>query len=507
MSEQGGIIENLGFEVKLEGTFNNTEVVNGKLQLKKKTENPVTYFNSGTWISKIIDIGDEFDSYSKIIAVINNASNSAVSFSTRTSSDGSTFNTWSVALQDGSITSIKQRFIQVKADILAGMTDERIEIKATNLVSNEFIENIMHTPPTPIVPVLTSDTSSANGVAFSSSNAGSAYLAWKAFDGLSTTFMRTGVGQTTGQVGFLFNTPQKIYKYTVGNYTPMSNIMATGWELQASNDTTNGLDGSWIVLDIQTSQSWGTTATVKEYSVTIQKEYKAYRLNLTANTGGATIGIGELNFITPLVENIQLKRDYQYSMTRDKTWGGEGSLHRKLITANEWLRIDKMSIIDGHESEIVTAVPVMTSNTAPSGIADASSVFDNDSRYMAWKAFDGLTGVTASAWIAKTVANEWVSYEFIEPVVINKYSIVPNLLMNGSQPKDFRFEGWDGSNWIVLDSRSNITTGWSANVHMFFKFNNDISYKKYRLFVVSNNGFASYMSVAELGMYKRRGVN
>lgn len=343
MNEQGGIIETLGFEVKLEGTFENVEIVDGKLQLKKKTQNPITYHSQGTWTSKIIDIGDEFESYTKIIATIINDGSSSVGFSTRTSGDGLTFEDWRGVGTDNAILSTKKRYIQVKADMYVGMTDETVEISTVGL-ANEFVESVMYRAEENIVPMLTSNTSSTNGVAFSSSNAGSAYLAWKAFDGLSTTFMRTDSGQTTGQVGFLFNTPRKIYKYTVGNYTPMSNIMATGWELQASNDTTDGLDGSWIVLDVQASQSWGTTATVKEYSVTTQKKYKAYRLNLTANTGGATIGVGELNFITPAIENLQLKRDYNYNMTQDESWADTGSLHRKAITRSEWLKIDRLDV-------------------------------------------------------------------------------------------------------------------------------------------------------------------
>lgn len=343
MSEQGGIIETLGFEVKLEGTFENVEVVDGKLQLKKKTQNPITYHSQGTWTSRIIDIGDEFESYTKIIATIINDGSSSVGFSTRTSGDGLTFEDWRGVGVDNAILSTKKRYIQVKADMYVGMTDETVEISTVGL-ANEFVESVMYRAEESIVPILTSNTSSAEGVAFSSSNAGGAFLAWAAFDGKTTTYMRTSVGQNTGQVGFLFSNPKKVIKYTVSNYTPMSNIMATSWELQGSNDTTNGIDGTWTILDTKLSQVWGTVAETKEYDIPNNKEYKSYRLNLTGNTGGATIGIGELNFVSPPIENIQLKRNYNYDMTLDSTWSDSGSLHRKPITRNEWLKIDRLDV-------------------------------------------------------------------------------------------------------------------------------------------------------------------
>lgn len=337
----------IGIPIGTDGTFSNTEFKNGAIQIKASSQEPLEYYPVGLWTSNIVNIGDSFKDFGKIILTVTNKNGSKVEISTRTSADGVSFSTWQKTTEDGSIISPKNKFLQVRLTLYAGTTISKIDIANDEYIgNNEFVESVIYKESAPIVPVLTSDTSSANGVAFSSSNAGSAYLAWKAFDRLDTTYMRTGSGQTTGQVGFLFNTPQKIYKYTVGNYTPMNNIMATGWELQASNDTTTGLDGSWVVLDTQTAQSWGTTATVKEYSIANQTEYKAYRLNLTSNTGGATIGIGELNFIVPSVESIQLKRDYKFDMTQDSTWSDTGSLHKKDIVGDEWLKIDKLEASD-----------------------------------------------------------------------------------------------------------------------------------------------------------------
>lgn len=43
---------------------------------------------------------------------------------------------------------------------------------------------------------------------------------------------------------------------------------------------------------------------------------------------------------------LKLKRNYQYDMTLDSTWSDTGSLHRKKINRNEWVRIDRLNVIE-----------------------------------------------------------------------------------------------------------------------------------------------------------------
>lgn len=75
------------------------------------------------------------------------------------------------------------------------------------------------------------------------------------------------------------------------------------------------------------------------------------------------VGYGDLNFYISQGNNaddaknvfnndfidtsngITLKRDYEFNMTKDTSWNSEGELHRKLITRNEWSRIDKMNVL------------------------------------------------------------------------------------------------------------------------------------------------------------------
>lgn len=65
------------------------------------------------------------------------------------------------------------------------------------------------------------------------------------------------------------------------------------------------------------------------------------------------------------------------------------------------------------------AIPTMTSNTAPSGVASSSTQFD--SGYAAWYAFEKSTG----NWLASSnsVTNQWIQYVFPSPVFIHTFTI------------------------------------------------------------------------------------
>ncbi|MGG1162262.1 hypothetical protein [Brevibacillus laterosporus] len=55
-------------------------------------------------------------------------------------------------------------------------------------------------------------------------------------------------------------------------------------------------------------------------------------------------------------------------------------------------------------------------------------------------------------------------------------------------PKTWTFEGWNGTEWIVLDSQKNIRS-WEPLVKKEFIFNNTTPYIKYRINIVVTNGF------------------
>lgn len=139
-------------------------------------------------------------------------------------------------------------------------------------------------------------------------------------------------------------------------------------------------------------------------------------------------------------------------------------------------------------------IPIMTSNTAPSGIASASSNV-NDSEYCA---FDGKT---STGWnTATNTTNGWLRYTFQNPTIVDAY-VLTDAYGSNRQPKDWTFEGSnDGSQWTVLDTRTNEVVK-SATKEYFFT--NEIPYTSYRINVTANNGYNIFLGITGLSMHRQ----
>lgn len=152
-----------------------------------------------------------------------------------------------------------------------------------------------------VIPTMTSNTT-PSGLAFASSIYSATFDAWYAFnkkDDNEGWAMRTG---STSYIGYGFTTPKRIIKYAIRS----GNIPAElpkSWTLSGSNDSTNGADGTWTVIDRQTGQTWTTIYTEIEYTVQSPGVYKFYRLDISENNGNASyIGLNELKMyeiVTP----------------------------------------------------------------------------------------------------------------------------------------------------------------------------------------------------------------
>jgi len=136
----------------------------------------------------------------------------------------------------------------------------------------------------------------------------------------------------------------------------------------------------------------------------------------------------------------------------------------------------------------VDLVPTMTSNTTPSGIAAASSVY---STYYAYKAMDNSTS-SANRW-QSAGSTGWLSYTFTTPTIVRRYTITGYSTVTYS-PNTWTFEGWNGSYWEVLDSRSGIT--WTASEKKTYDINNSTAFITYRINVTANNG-GTYVIIQE----------
>lgn len=138
-------------------------------------------------------------------------------------------------------------------------------------------------------------------------------------------------------------------------------------------------------------------------------------------------------------------------------------------------------------------IPAMTSATAPSGTASASS--QNSSTYAAWKAFNH-TG--ASFWLSATLQFPyWLAYAFPATHIVTQYTITAR---PGAEapPTAWTFEGYNGSTWDVLDTRSGVVA-WAAGEKKTYSVANSTSYTNYRV-NISAGVAATYVGIAELEM-------
>ncbi|MBU3146957.1 Ig-like domain-containing protein [Clostridium sp. CF012] len=140
-------------------------------------------------------------------------------------------------------------------------------------------------------------------------------------------------------------------------------------------------------------------------------------------------------------------------------------------------------------------IPTMTSNTKPSGIANASS--ENGS-YSAWECFNKSFFLKSNYWMASTNSvPQWVSYKFPTSKTICKYTIkYINWYDVTRAPTSWIFQGSnDGTNWIDLDIRTGIS--WKSDETKSLIFNNTTAYTDYRVYISKINGSTSYGAVID----------
>lgn len=144
-----------------------------------------------------------------------------------------------------------------------------------------------------------------------------------------------------------------------------------------------------------------------------------------------------------------------------------------------------------------SAVPVMTTNTAPSGTAsDSSGSVDT------WKIFDKDKGTGLT--LAGTLAG-WVAYDFAGSAtkVVDAYYIKASLNLPGNTPGSWTFEGYDGASWVVLDTRTT-EANWVRGEVRFYEFHNQTAFEAYRLkWDALSAAVATDSSIVELGIHER----
>lgn len=143
-------------------------------------------------------------------------------------------------------------------------------------------------------------------------------------------------------------------------------------------------------------------------------------------------------------------------------------------------------------------IPIMTSNTTPSGyVASASSEFSTG--YRAFMSFtNNLNNLWASGQNAYT--NSWLKIQLAESKVCKCFSLQNPLYDNDNSVKAFTLSASnDDSAYMVLGSFTNPNN--IAGNRTVFYLDNSVAYKYYRLTVASKYGSGNYCTVGSLQLY------
>jgi hypothetical protein len=210
-------------------------------------------------------------------------------------------------------------------------------------------------------------------------------------------------------------------------------------------------------------------------------------------TGGGTVSeIYEI--LSPYSESDLF--DLQFAQAGDTVYIAHPSYApRKLVRTSEtsWA-ISTIEFLDGpyldEDTEGTTLTPastgavhpIMSGLTAPSGTA-ANDEGDAD----AWEVFDA-DKKTRVTW---TGEDGWISYDLpsTNTKICDAYWLLasPDAAAWDDMFTAWTFEGYDGSNWVVLDTRQN-ETGWTASEYRYYEFPNQTAYQSYRIQFTGGGG-------------------
>lgn len=217
--------------------------------------------------------------------------------------------------------------------------------------------------------------------------------------------------------------------------------------------------------------------------------------------------VGTVEVASPYLEADLF--DLQYIQSADQMWITCKNYPVKVLTrtAHTTWSLTDFEFLDGPYDPINdtsttltpastgNAIPVMTSNTLPSG-----TVTNTGASASAYKAFDGVK--QDSVQIANGPSG-YLRYQYGGggAKAVDAYWITaPNDHSDNSSPTQWQFQGsHNGIDWTTLDSQAG-QTGWSKSETRFFEFANKVAYEYYQL--LFSGGGTSDTDIGELALHE-----
>lgn len=254
--------------------------------------------------------------------------------------------------------------------------------------------------------------------------------------------------------------------------------------------TNKGSSGSWLIFDAIDIDSTGRLMHPDEVfninDLVVGKRIRCNYKALISNSVGVFSGLGnETKDFIPVESSATPDGDFYYIMVED--WNGKKKLvaDRNIQHSISWDVINTSGIASGSGlPTYYNLIKPMTSDDQT--IAQANTIVS--AGYYPYLAFDGRYSVDHQNATILSGTSGWISYDFKSNKKVSAYRIVGRRDGNYNYcPKNWTFEGWNGSTWDVLDTQTNITA-WSDLLPKTFLISSPKPYSKYRINISANNG-------------------
>lgn len=195
-----------------------------------------------------------------------------------------------------------------------------------------------------------------------------------------------------------------------------------------------------------------------------------------------------------------------YTTIGEVTYGYENTNKTFILHDGEYKTVELIpsKVVEPEGKTPQSLVPLMTSNTAPMGVALASEEISAGDR--AYRAFDGSFNTDNTGWMANS-RKAWIQYQFAnnKRYKVIKYRMKPVQRTPSTDPfhlnrapKTWTFEGSnDGVNFEILDTQ-NMTSSWTNNFRDF-EIDNDKYYNIYRVNITAPmSDSETYITIGEI---------
>lgn len=344
-----------------------------------------------------------------------------------------------------------------------------------------------------LVPTMTSNTTPSGEASGSGVYSGNDY--YKAFDGDDSTYWYTTA--TSGNVNYEFPNSTTVtgayIKWTSAASTDFNSMIIKGYDTSTS---------SWVDLG-SVSDTHASTAGTFEATVTFSSpaNYSKYGLFGTTVSGHYLGQVITLQFYEmPIVGGVLPKgitedsNAMQYIGLRDYA-------ANTLLSDVDWL--ESIANSEYVDSVLNVSVPIMTSNTTPSG--EVTAISDYGSTYAIWKTFNPtLTQGGMTTNTGGLAVGDWIAYEFTSAVEIY---LAQEWTNGAGHTFTGKIQAFDGTNWVDVSSAYSHTSDGNKTPTNMFVNTNGIKYHKYRFLdtVAVGGNLGSYVGL-KLQFYGREDI-